>query len=85
MFAVLLFASFFVNSDATLRSAYVRLSRSLCKCATAFRCRELEASSSEWDVIANARGGVVVITCSASLPTGCVFCAGSEWAGDGGS
>ena len=33
-----------MNNDATLRSAYVRLSRLLCKCATAFRCRELEAA-----------------------------------------
>ena len=40
-FAVLLFASFFVNSDAALWPAYVRLSSSLCKCATAFCCREL--------------------------------------------
>ena len=42
-FAVLLLLFFFVNSDAALWPAYVRLSRSLCKCATAFRCRELVA------------------------------------------
>ena len=35
-----------MNSDAALWPAYVRLSRSLCKCATAFRCRELVADHS---------------------------------------
>ena len=38
------FRLFFVISDAALRPGCVRLSRSLCKCATAFGCRELEAS-----------------------------------------
>ena len=41
------FCFFFVNSDAALWPAYVRLSRSLCKCATAFRCRELVAQNGE--------------------------------------